>query len=345
MAYETEVIRTNAKRPEAGTIRRAALLVRKGELVAFPTETVYGLGANARDAKAVRKIYKAKGRPSDNPLIVHIADAKDLASVASEIPPVAKKLAAKFWPGPLTLVLKKGKGISDAATAGGDTVGVRVPANPIARALIRAAGVPIAAPSANTSTRPSPTDARHVEEDLRGIIPLVLDGGRTRVGVESTVVDCTVAPPAILREGGTSRERIERVIGRVSTVPRKKKGAVRSPGQKYKHYSPRAAVVLVRGEGVALRRKTRLLARRYAKRGNVRILASSDHCAAYHRSGLDAVPFGRAAAPATVARKIFGLFRACDAAGIRTIVVESIPEKGLGAAVMDRLSRAAAKIV
>ena len=270
---------------------------------------------------------------------------KDLALVAKDVPPIARSLIAKFWPGPLTIVFKKTSAVPDAVTAGGDTVGVRMPANAIARALIRAAGVPLAAPSANASTRPSSTDARHVFEDLEGGIPLILDGGSARVGVESTVIDCTVVPPVILREGGTSRERIERVIGKIAAGSRKRRGAVRSPGQKYKHYAPHATVVLVKGSGAELRRKTLALARRYAKEGTVRILSSSDRYRGYRAAGFAAAPFGRATDPATVARRIFRLFRACDAEGVRTIVAESVPRAGIGAAVMDRLSRAAAKIV
>ena len=346
MAYKTKLVKVNSKRPEKEIIRKAVRLLKKGELVAFPTETVYGLGANAFDIKAVRKIFKVKGRPSDNPLIVHIADVSDLGGVAREIPAVAKKLAKKFWPGPLTIVLKKQKKISNAVTASGDTVGVRIPQNEIARALIRLARVPLAAPSANASTRPSPTEAAHVLEDLSGKIPLILDGGKTRVGVESTVIDCTVTPPAILRDGGTSREQIKLVLGKVAPKTGGTVRKVRSPGQKYKHYAPRALLVLVRGTGRALVKKTILTVSGYkGKKENIIILCSVEHLAFYRRLGFFVFSFGSSSRPATVARNIFRLLRECDKKGAHTIVVEGISQKGIGMAVMDRLSRAATKII
>ncbi|NPV54578.1 MAG: threonylcarbamoyl-AMP synthase [Firmicutes bacterium] len=263
----TEVIRVDPIHPELDLIRRAARLLRDGGLVAFPTETVYGLGANALDEEAVKDIFRAKGRPADNPLIVHIARREDLQGVVSAVPLVAERLIDQFWPGPLTLIFPRHPGLPYVTTGGIDTVAVRMPDHDIALGLIAEAGVPVAAPSANTSGRPSPTAAEHVIDDLGGKVDLILDGGPTAVGVESTVLDITVTPPVILRPGGTTPEDIQAVIGEVilpglgarearhgspgspDLAPgiaedQGQDQAPKAPGMKYRHYSPEAEVIL-----------------------------------------------------------------------------------------------------
>ena len=233
-------------------IRLGGEILKKGGLVAFPTETVYGLGGNALDAEASAKIYAAKGRPSDNPLIVHIADWEAIEAIVSEIPEAAKKLADAFWPGPLTMILNKSDLVPYATTGGLETVAVRMPVNPIARALIRAGGGYVAAPSANTSGRPSPTRAEHVAEDLNGKIDMIIDGGTVDIGLESTIVDLTDGAPTILRPGYINQEMLEQVLGEVEMD----RGLIapgsgvhpKAPGMKYRHYAPKADLIIVEGE-------------------------------------------------------------------------------------------------
>jgi L-threonylcarbamoyladenylate synthase len=247
---ETLHLRVDPVRPEAATIARAAALLAAGALVAFPTETVYGLGADARREEAVARIFAAKGRPADNPLIVHVAAAAALDDLASELTPAARLLAARFWPGPLTLVVDAAAGIAPAVRAGGDTLAVRVPDHPVALALLRAFGGPVAAPSANRSGRPSPTRAADVLADLRGAVAAVLDAGPTAVGVESTVVDARALPLRVLREGGVTREALAAVLGPEALLPpgAAESGPVLSPGLRHRHYAPRCRVSLVAAE-------------------------------------------------------------------------------------------------
>jgi L-threonylcarbamoyladenylate synthase len=253
MVMKTDVIKVDPVCPDAETIERAGAIIRAGGLVAFPTETVYGLGANALDSHSVKRIFEVKGRPASNPLIVHVGSAEDARELVQVWPKSAQKLADRFWPGPLTLVLPKAKLIPDEVTAGGPTVAVRVPENVVALALLRAAGLPIAAPSANRSARISPTRAEHVERDLGGLIPLILDSGSTRVGLESTVLDLSSEIPRILRPGMLSKKEIEVVIGSVKLHDHGR-GAepLRSPGMLSRHYSPQTPVELVH-EGCSLR--------------------------------------------------------------------------------------------
>ena len=231
-------------------IIEAAKYLANNEVIAFPTETVYGLGANAKSEEAVRKVYEAKGRPNDNPLIVHVASESQLDELVTEISPLAKRLMKEFWPGPLTLILKRKPGqLASSVTAGLDTVAVRCPSHPVALRLIEASGLPIAAPSANTSGKPSPTTAKHVQDDLDGRIAGIVDGGATGVGVESTVLDCTVEVPVILRPGGVTREQLELMIGPVKeeVALSKKDETPKAPGMKYTHYAPESTVTLVNG--------------------------------------------------------------------------------------------------
>jgi L-threonylcarbamoyladenylate synthase len=325
----------------------AAQLLRDGEVVAFPTETVYGLGANALSDDAVEKIFLAKGRPGDNPLIVHIADEAQLQTVAEAVPEKARRLMDAFWPGPLTLILPKTDRVASLVTAGLDTVGVRMPNHPAALALIRQAGVPVAAPSANRSGRPSPTTAAHVLADLDGRIAGVLDGGPTGVGVESTVIDVTVEPPIILRPGGVTREQLEAVIGPVKLDPAFSAGSAetpRSPGMKYAHYAPEGEMWLVEGEEPRVREKmSGMLAE--AKRRGLRtgVLASAE-AAPYWRERPEAdvvLSVGSRAEPGEVAQRLYAVLRQFDERQVQFIVGETFSRSGLGMAVMNRLEKAA----
>ncbi len=315
----------------------AAEIIREGGLVAFPTETVYGLGANALNAEAIKKIYEAKGRPLDNPVIVHVAGMEMLESVAVATRR-ARVLMGRFWPGPLTLVLKKSKALPKATTAGLDTVAVRMPRNRVALDLIASSGVPIAAPSANISGRPSPTSAQHVLQDLSGKIDAILDGGTASIGVESTVLDLTSRVPTILRPGGLTAEELYKVIGRIRLTPPKTKGKPRSPGMKYRHYAPRARMILVEGSEENLRRKIQALALRL--KGKIGILASKENAPYYRAQDMEIL--GSRKNLSEVARNLFGALRRLDARS-DVIIAEGFEDVGIGRAVMNRLRKAASK--
>ena len=316
------------------SIRRAAALLRAGELVAFPTETVYGLGADALNGEAAARIFAAKGRPADNPLIAHIAGESGLAGlIAGEPCACARALMRAFWPGPMTLIFPKSARVPREVTAGLDTVAVRMPSHPVARALISAAQTPIAAPSANRSGRPSPTMAAHVLEDMDGRIPLILDGGPCEVGLESTVVDVTGARPRILRPGGVTLEMLEGVVGDVDVdegvLHQLQAGSqARSPGMKYKHYAPKGEVTIVTGP-----RAAQEIARLYdAADGRAAILAFSQADYGARRV------YRLKNAPG----ELFAALRQLDEDGMETIYAEDVPTAGVGLAVMNRLMRAAA---
>ncbi|NLN64487.1 MAG: threonylcarbamoyl-AMP synthase [Clostridiaceae bacterium] len=326
-------------------LAQPAEAIKQGKLVAFPTETVYGLGANALDGDAVRSIFKAKGRPNDNPLIVHIADTSMLEPLVTEITPDTKKLIAAFWPGPLTLVLKKTLLVPDETTAGLDSVAVRMPDHPIALELIRKSGVPIAAPSANRSGRPSPTMAEHVAEDMHGRISWIVDGGSCKVGVESTVLDMSDGIPTILRPGGITPEMIEKVIGRVqldrSLITGKSVEKPRSPGMKYTHYAPRGDVIVVSGEHIKVAQWINHSAEEDRKAGlKAVILSATEHLSHYPEN--TTLSYGSLSHPEEAATNIFRLFRQSDRNGAQKIYVEAIPKDGIGLAVMDRIEKAAA---
>lgn len=310
---------------DAAGIRLAADALRRGELVVFPTETVYGLGADALRPEAVARIFAAKGRPADNPLIVHVEDARAARRLARAWPDAAARLADAFWPGPLTLVLPRDASVPDITTGGLDSVALRVPAHPAARALLAEARVPVAAPSANRSGRPSPTRVADAQADLGDAVAVYVDGGPTRVGLESAVVSLLDDVPTLLRPGGVPVERLREVVGEVRVATRHE-GPALSPGTKYRHYAPRAKVVLAAPDALAMPRA-----------GRVAIIASSE-------SGLSGphvrVPGSRRDAEAW-ARQLFALLRDLDAEGYDVIVVEAIPEDGLGHAVMNRLRKAA----
>lgn len=298
----------------------AADFIKSGEVAAFPTETVYGLGADAYNDKAVRKIFKAKGRPADNPLIVHVAKKKDISVLAKEITPSAKKLISKFFPGPVTVILKKNEIVPDVVTAGLDTIAIRMPASKIARELIRFSGVPIAAPSANLSGSPSPTNFLHVLRDMKGKIPCLLIGPAAKYGLESTVIDCTGKFPVILRPGSVTLEQIKKLDK--NAVYQKSARKIKSPGQKYRHYSPKAKVKFVKRESSNVKRSKEAyigLNKKYSK-------------------GFEYVKICKTIEE--YARSLFSFFRQCDELGIKTIYCEKIPEKGIGTAVMNRLKKA-----
>ena len=315
----------------------AARLLREGRLVAFPTETVYGLGADALNAGAVRRIFEVKGRPADNPLIVHIADMEWLGKLARRVPETALTLARRFWPGPLTLVLPAEDRVPAVTRGGLDTVAVRMPAHPVALRLIELAERPVAAPSANISGRPSPTDAGHVVEDFYGRIECIVDGGPTPIGVESTVLDLTGERPVLLRPGGLPLEEVERVVGPVEVHPAVRGQLVdvaKSPGMKYRHYSPRARVILVEGDREKVTARIDELVDELRKKGlKVGVMAMEMHRA-------DAF-FYLGSSIEEVARNVFRGLRELDRRGVDVIVVEGVEEKGLGMAVMNRLRKAA----
>lgn len=332
-------MKTEILSPTPGALARAGELLRAGEVVGFPTETVYGLGANALDEAAVEKIFAAKGRPGDNPLIVHIADADALAPLIAAAPsPRARALMDAFWPGPLTLIFPKSAAVPARVTAGLDTVAIRMPAHPVAQALIRAAGVPVAAPSANRSGRPSPTTAADVLEDMDGRVPLILDGGPCRVGVESTVVDLSGEAPRVLRPGGITRAQIEAVasaceIDHAVLNPLGDGERPRSPGMKYKHYAPRGEVTVFRGENAVQN-----IIRRYDAAPNALILALEGNLPRYgNRRCISLGPDAE-----SMAANLFRALREADRRGAEIILCEGVEPVGVGLAVMNRLLRAAA---
>ena len=336
---KTELLKVNEE-----SVALGARLIREGELVGFPTETVYGLGANALDARAVTKIFEAKGRPQDNPLITHVACVEEIPPLVRAIPAAARKLMEAFWPGPMTLILPKADCIPDAVSAGLDTVGIRLPANADARRLIRAAGCPIAAPSANRSGRPSPTTALHVLEDMDGRIPLILDGGACQVGVESSVIDATGEVPVILRPGGITPEMVERVLGHVRVdehvmSPLREGDVARSPGMKYKHYAPKAKAIIFSG---APEHVVSAICRRYdeqtAKGERVAILGLDEH----RYGDRTFISLGSEKRPQEAAARLFAALRELDERGDTVALCEAVDTAGIGLAVMNRMGRAAA---
>ncbi|GED16284.1 L-threonylcarbamoyladenylate synthase [Aneurinibacillus migulanus] len=325
-------------------IQEAAELLRRNELIAFPTETVYGLGGNGMEDETVEKIYTAKGRPSDNPLILHIADRMQLDELVSEVPPLGEALMEAFWPGPLTLVFPKKSGVAMRASAGLDTVAIRMPDHPLALALIQAARLPIAAPSANLSGRPSPTTAQHVLEDLDGRIAGVLDGGPTGIGVESTVVDITGDVPMILRPGGITAEQIAEITGEVAIDPGilSEEAAPKSPGMKYRHYAPQGQMWLVRGDTIEeMTKSIRNAARRAVEEGKkVGILATKETFREYDGE-YTVITCGERRDLISVARRLYYVLRQFDQESVDVIFAETFPEGGVGTAIMNRLTKAA----
>jgi L-threonylcarbamoyladenylate synthase len=345
MMKKTLVFKVNSENPEIEAIRKAAIIIRNGGLVAFPTETVYGLGADALNAEAVLALFRAKKRPLDNPPIVHVGRLEDAYRLAVAVPAKAEILMKTFWPGPLTLVFRRSSIVPSVTVAGLDTIAVRMPKHNVALALIRESGCPIAAPSANLAGRPSPTSAEHVLEDLDGRIDAVLDAGPTRIGVESTVLDTTVDPPQILRPGGTPREVLEKVLGRVELHPvaiaekRVPFERARSPGMKHRHYAPRAKLIVVEGELSAVVKKVSELADHFRQRNmKVGVLATDETFSRYRVGVVKSL--GSRSQLDVVAKNLFRLLREFDIEGVDIIIAESVPTEGLGLAVMNRLRKA-----
>lgn len=341
----TELIRIDQEKIDKAVLKRAGEIIRSGGLVAFPTETVYGLGGNGLNPSSAKAIYAAKGRPSDNPLILHIADRDELYSLVAEIPEMAEKLMDAFWPGPMTLIFPKSELVPTESTGGLDTVAIRMPSHPVAMAFIRTAGVPIAAPSGNRSGRPSPTMASHVWEDMNGRIEMILDGGEVGIGLESTIIDLTDGVPTILRPGYITQTMIEEVIGhtevdKASTGENTEHVRPKAPGMKYRHYAPKAEMTLVSGEQASVCEKlSHLAAERISQGKKVRIICTEETICCF--SDVDAVSAGFRSHPEMIAHNLFRLLREADRDGIEVLFSETFEETELGAAVMNRLMKAA----
>ncbi len=348
---ETKIWRVDPQAPDPALIAEAAQAILSGQLVAFPTETVYGLGANAFDRQAVKRIFTAKGRPAQDPLIVHLASEELLSQVAAEIPPLAERLIEHFWPGPLTLVLPKQARVLDEITAGLPTVAVRVPAHAVALGLLRAAGVPLVAPSANRFGHVSPTTAQHVLEDLGGLIEGILDGGATNVGVESTVLDLTCSPPRLLRPGGISLEALQAQIGEVLYKTQLANAgdvftAQRSPGLLAKHYAPRAELWLFSGKKEQALEKMRQTAEQCSQSGRqVGVLVSDEDRDWFSDLPLVVYCLGSERWLDEMAKNLYTALRLLDQQGIELILAREVEASGLGLAIRDRLRRAASRVI
>ena len=352
---KTKVIEIESpQKPRDEELLEGARILREGGLVAFPTETVYGLGANALDEEAARKIYEAKGRPSDNPLIAHVSAMEEVYPLVSQVSEKAKKLMDAFWPGPMTLIFPKSDLVPYGTTGGLDTVAVRMPSDPVANRLIALAGVPVAAPSANTSGRPSPTTAQHVLQDMDGRIDMIIDGGPVGIGVESTIVDVSVETPTVLRPGAITMEMLEEVLGEVQIDPAIL-GPVsadlrpKAPGMKYKHYAPKADLTLVEPEDgdmespdslERMTEKVRQLAEEKLAEGfRVGIICTDESRQTYPKGLVRSI--GSRTRRETVAHNLYALLREFDDLKADYIFSESFPEDHLGQAIMNRLSKAA----
>ena len=334
---------------DADVMDRAGKLIAEGELVAFPTETVYGLGGDALDPDASRKIYAAKGRPSDNPLIVHIAEFDDMKRVAREVPEQARKLADAFWPGPLTMIVWKSDAVPEATTGGMQTVAVRMPNHPVALELIRRSGCLIAAPSANTSGRPSPTEAQHVAEDLSGKIAMILDGGPVGIGIESTIIDLTEEKPMILRPGYITPEMLSEVLQEEAVIDpniiaaddtRKPK----APGMKYKHYAPKAEMIIVDGaQDAVIAKINELTAAKRAEGKKVAVIATDETKERYDAQVI--LSMGRRSDEDAIAQHLYKILRECDELEVGEIYSECFQTPRIGQAIMNRLLKAAGHTV
>lgn len=340
----TSILTVDPLHPDMNKIIEAANIIKDGGTVAFPTETVYGLGANALDEKAIEKIFTAKGRPQDNPLIIHISDISQLQELVEDIPEHAYILMEKFWPGPLTLIFKRTNIVPDRITGGLSTVAIRMPAHNIALELIRHSQLPIAAPSANTSGKPSPTNSSHVIHDLSGKIDMIIDGGSTGVGLESTVLDISGDVPTILRPGGITIEDLLGVLPKVeydkAIEMTNENLTPKSPGQKYKHYSPEAKMIIVEGNLEEIVTKTIKLCKEYNTQGvNVGIMATKQTYDKYVNSNILVV--GDRNFPETIASNLFDTLRKFDEEKVDIIIAEAVEEKGIGKAIMNRMKKAA----
>ncbi len=342
---KTQILSIDRNNIDEEKMNMAGKLIAEGELVAFPTETVYGLGGDALEPNAASKIYAAKGRPSDNPLIVHIAEFSDLERIAKEVPPQAKMLADAFWPGPLTMIVWKNDLVPYATTGGMETVAVRMPNHPVALELIRKSGKLIAAPSANTSGRPSPTEASHVAQDLSGRIAMILDGGSVGIGIESTIIDLTEEKPMILRPGYITPQMLAEAIGEEVMIDpgiiaaddtRKPK----APGMKYKHYAPKADMVIVEGKEQAVIDKINALVKeKEENKIAVAVIACEETKSFYHASKV--LSMGKRTNEDEIAQHLYSILRECDELSVEAIYSESFSTPRIGNAIMNRLLKAA----
>ncbi len=339
----TRVLHVDPSAPESIPIQEAARVLCAGGLVAFPTETVYGLGANALDAQAVDSIFAAKGRPASDPIIIHIHDLAQLPTVAVNIPDLAYELARQFWPGPLTFVLQRNPNVPPNVSAGMSTVAIRMPSHPVAIALLHAANLPIAAPSANRFARPSATTAAHVLEDLDGRIDVILDGGAAVIGVESTILDLTKAQPTVLRPGGMTLETLQLLIPHVQIVSKHlhvDEQGIEAPGMLYKHYSPRAELLLFKGIQEALIPAMRTYAIKQIEQGKkVGLLLPKTEHKEFADLPVESVNLG--AIESEISHNLFSAMRLLDQSGVDVILVHGVGHSGLGVAIWDRLLRAA----
>lgn len=341
---ETKVAIVKDINTDSAFIKEAGEVIRSGGTVAFPTETVYGLGANALDEEAVKKIFIAKGRPQDNPLIVHVS-SKEISHLVKEVPTVAKELINKFWPGPLTIILEKKNIIPNVTSANLDTIGIRMPNSEIALKLIEESGRPIAAPSANISGRPSPTEVNRCVEDLNGRVNYIIGGESSDIGVESTIVDCTVKPPMVLRPGGITLEMLREVdsnieIDKALRVKPSKDLKPKAPGMKYRHYAPNAHLKIIRGK----KEKTieiilEMLENYIEKNNDVAILTTDENVNKFNKGRI--ISLGSEKDLNEIAKNLFEALRKCDDLGVQYILCQGFEEKGVGLAIMNRLSKAA----
>ena len=343
---ETIVYQIDLENINEEQMQEAGKLIASGELVAFPTETVYGLGGDALHPEAAKKIYEAKGRPSDNPLIVHIAEVSDLERVAKVVPEQAKKLADAFWPGPLTMIVWKKEEVPYATTGGLETVAVRMPNHPVALELIRKSGKLIAAPSANTSGRPSPTEASHVQADLEGRIAMILDGGTVGIGIESTIIDLTEPIPMVLRPGYITPEMLAEVLGEEviidpGIIAEDDTTKPKAPGMKYRHYAPKADMIIVDGEEDAVIAKINALTQEAHQNGKkVAVIATEETKDAYHADIV--LSIGKREDEDSIAKHMYKILRDCDTLEVEAIYSESYKTPRIGQAIMNRLLKAAA---
>lgn len=340
---ETKIIKLNKINLEEKLILEGAKFIKEGKLVAFPTETVYGLGANGLDEEAVKKIFIAKGRPQDNPLILHVSSIEDVKPLVKSISKEAEILMKRFWPGPLTILFRKSNKVPNIITAGLDTVAIRMPNHPIAIELIKNSGVPIAAPSANTSGKPSPTSADHVIEDLYGKVHMIIDGGNTGVGLESTVLDLTEEIPMILRPGGITLEDLQKIIPQVeedlSIIKDNKDIVPKSPGQKYRHYAPKADMLVFTGELENIVMKIKSQTEEFISKGKiVGIMATEETKDRYERGVVISV--GSRENMETIGHNLFNTIRLFDQKEVDVILAEGVGLSYIGTAIMNRLKKA-----
>lgn len=342
MKVKTKIGIINNLKSDFTYLEEASEIIKIGGLVAFPTETVYGLGANALDEEAVKKIFIAKGRPQDNPLIIHVAD-KNIDNYVNEIPEVAKKIMDRFWPGPLTIILNKKDIIPNVTSANLDSIGIRMPNNEIALELIRLAGVPIAAPSANISGRPSPTDVERCIEDLEGKVDYIIGGMQCNIGVESTIIDCTSNPPLILRPGGITLEMLKEIDNNIEIDPGimqkpSENLKPKAPGMKYRHYAPKAEVKIIKGDNKKTIEKINKMIDNYIEDGKKVGILSSERNKSFYKKG-EVISLGSSLEE--VAHNLFESLRSLDDKGVDVILAEAYEEKGVGIAIMNRLNKSA----